>query len=91
MSRISKQARQELIEAVAARYRGGSRADKTLILNEFVRVTHHHRKHALRLLNAPRGSEDASPAKPRRRVYDEAVRQALVVLRRHPTGSAGSA
>ena len=80
MSKISKHARQELITAVATRYREGSKRDKTLILDEFVRVTRHHRKHALRILGSGRAGVDARPVKPRRRVYDEAVSQALIVL-----------
>ena len=50
MSKISKQSPLELIEAVASRYRESNRGDKTLILDEFVRVTKLHRKHALKLL-----------------------------------------
>ena len=80
MSKISKQARQELVAAVATRYREGSKRDKNLILDEFVRVTKHHRKHALRILGSGRAGVEAGPARARRRVYDEAVRQALIVL-----------
>ena len=80
MSEISKQTRVELIESVSNRYREGSRSDKTLILDEFVRITKYHRKHALRLLGGRKGSVADRPAKPRKRVYDEAVRQALIVL-----------
>lgn len=80
MSKISQTARQELIKAVAARYRDGTRSEKTLVLDEFVRITGYHRKHAIRVLS---GSGDAL-ARPVRRsgrkLYDEAVGQALVVL-----------
>lgn len=80
MSKISRTAQQELIKAVAARYRDCSRSEKTLVLDEFVRITGYHRKHAIRVL---RGGGDVV-AKPVRRsgrkLYDEAVGQALVVL-----------
>src|SRR5690606_24652601 len=77
--KVTKRTRLELVEAVAERYRSGSRPEKRQILGEFVAVTGYHRKHAIRLLNAADG-----PRMPRRevrpRVYDEAVREALVVL-----------
>jgi hypothetical protein len=38
--------RRELIEAVAARYRGAGRNQKKEILDEFVKVMGFHRKHA---------------------------------------------
>ena len=40
--------RRELIEAVAARYRAAGRTEKKEILDEFVKVTGFHRKHAIR-------------------------------------------
>ena len=79
MSTVNREARAELTRAVAERYRGSSKDEKTLILNEFVRLTGYHRKHALRVLRkrvptrTPRGVS-------RPCVYDEAVRQVLVVL-----------
>jgi integrase-like protein len=70
--------RKELIEGVGARYRGASMSERTKILDEFVAITGYHRKHAIRVL----GSEpsDNPPARSRNRLYDEAVRQALIVL-----------
>ena len=62
MSRISKEARRELIQAVATRYREGSKCEKTLILDEFVRITGHHRKHAIRILRSRQ--HDQMPANP---------------------------
>ena len=47
--------RRELIDAVAVRYRAAGRDQKKEILDEFVRVTGFHRKHAIRVLKkAPR-------------------------------------
>jgi hypothetical protein len=70
--------RKELIEGVGQRYRTSSGKDKPKILEEFVRLTGYHRKHAIRVLN---GSA-AKPAERRRRerIYDDAVRQALIIL-----------
>ena len=42
--------RRELIDAVAARYRAAGRDQKKEILDEFVKVTGFHRKHAIRVL-----------------------------------------
>ena len=70
--------RKELIEGVGQRYRASSGKDRLKILEEFVRLTGYHRKHAIRVLNC----SVAKPAerRPRERIYDEAVRQALIVL-----------
>ena len=79
MSEISATARRELVQALAGRYRDATVHQTHRILDEFVAVTGYHRKHAIRLLNRRRVW--GGPAKGRRRrVYDEAVRQALVVM-----------
>jgi hypothetical protein len=49
-------------------------------LDEFVAVTGYHRKHAIRILNGSAASAAAVSKRGRLRVYDEAVRQALIVL-----------
>ena len=70
--------RKELIEGVGQRYRASNGKEKPKILEEFVRLTGYHRKHAIRVLNG----HAAEPAqrRPRERVYDEVVRQALIIL-----------
>lgn len=70
--------RDELLEALTARYREASRAEKGRILTEFASVTGYHRKHAARVLRA-RSRPDRSRPRPERRVYDEGVREALIV------------
>ena len=54
MSTISPQARQELVTAVAERYRRSTAAEKGWILDEFVALTGYHRKHAIRVLREAR-------------------------------------
>ena len=78
-SEISKQSRHEVLEALHDRYEKSSRSEKAKILDEFVAITHCHRKHAIRLLTRvePVVQEALRPA---RRIYSEAVREALVVL-----------
>ncbi len=71
--------RHELVRATAERYGRGNRAEKVRILDEFVAITGFHRKHAMRLLrNGP--PTPRSGARPGRRLYDAAVREALIVV-----------
>jgi len=79
---LSLETRQELIEAVAKRYAAAGRQDKSRTLDEFVQVTQYHRKHAIRVLAAAlgEGAEAESARKPAARIYDDAVREALIVL-----------
>ena len=70
--------RKELIEAVGARYRSSPRSERKKILDKFVALTGYHRKHASRTLShEPVGEHDAVA---RNRLYDEAVRQTLIML-----------
>nr|WP_192384302.1 DDE-type integrase/transposase/recombinase [Mesorhizobium silamurunense] len=79
MRRISMATRDELVKVVAKRYARGDRAEKSRILDEFAAVSGFHRKHAMRLLrNGPQAQR--SGPRPERRVYDDAVREALIVL-----------
>src|SRR5215213_11456747 len=78
MRRVSMTTRDELVAAVAERYARSGRSERGRILDEFVAVTGHHRKHAMRLL---RGGDGSAERKARRgRVYDAAMREALIVL-----------
>ncbi len=69
--------RGELKTAIGERYRAAAGRERRRILEEFVRVTGYHRKHALRVLNC---SPSTPVSRSRERLYDEAVRQALTVL-----------
>ena len=79
-SGISAQARWELLQALRERYWEASRREKGRILDEFVAVAKCHRKHAVRLLGRAGEESTAIATAPGRRAYDEAVREALVVL-----------
>jgi len=76
---ISKQTRQEVLEALRQRYQQASKIEKTRILDEFVALADCHRKHAIRLL-AERVPAVDEPPTSARRIYPEAVREALIVL-----------
>ena len=76
---ISRQSRQELTDAIRERYGKASRQEKARILDEFVSLTGYHRKHAIRVLGS--NGRPAPMERPvGKRVYDEAVKEALVVL-----------
>src|SRR5579862_6189076 len=76
---LSVTTRRELIEAVAARYRAAGRQEKKEILDEFVKVTGFHRKHAIRALRKALKQEPPQQRQ-RARIYDEAVREALTIV-----------
>src|SRR5215211_57037 len=80
MRRVSMATRDELVAAVIERYSKGTRAEKGHILDEFVAITGSHRKHAMRVLRGGQANRRSAP-RPERRLYDEAVREALIVLR----------
>jgi hypothetical protein len=77
--KISKQTKSELLEVLRQRYQRAAKTDKIKILDEFVALVGCHRKHAIRLLRANRPLAADAPGLARR-TYDEAVRQALIVL-----------
>ena len=74
-------AKQELLATIRDRYRASSKREKSRILDEFIAVTGHHRKHGIRLLGQSGDDGEQQPAaKKGRRIYDEAVRQAVIVV-----------
>lgn len=79
MRRIGMATRDELVAAVSERYGRASRVERGRILDEFAAVTGLHRKHAVRLLREGMPSRRSGP-RPGRRVYDVAVREALIVV-----------
>ncbi len=79
MGLISMATRDELVAALAGRYATSSRKERGLILDEFAAVSGLHRKHAMRLLRAGQPGGRSGP-RAGRRVYGEAVREALIVI-----------
>jgi hypothetical protein len=71
--------RDELVAALIERYAGCNRTERSLILDEFVAVTKFHRKHATRLLQGGSRGRPSGP-RPGRRIYNDAAREALIVL-----------
>ncbi len=80
MRQVSMTTRDELLAAVKERYRHGQSTEKTRILDEFVAVTGYHRKHAMRVLRREGSAPCTSVSRRSRRVYNDATREALVLL-----------
>ncbi len=78
MGQISMATRDELVVALARRYASSNRQERGRILDEFAAVSGLYRKHAMRLLRAGQPSRQ-SGARPARRLYSDAVREALIV------------
>ena len=66
-------AKRESLATIRDRYRGSSKKDKGRILDEFISVTGHHRKHGVRLLDQSDFGADKPNAVRGQRIYDEAV------------------
>lgn len=78
---ISKHTKEELLTALRQRYSDSSKEGKGRILNEFVAVSGYHRKHAVRLLSGKDRGQTFSETDGRsRRIYDEGVKEALIVI-----------
>src|SRR5476649_81216 len=75
---ISMTTRKVLVAALQLRYSSAAFGDRIKILDEFVALTGYHRKHAIRLMREKASPTQGMPA--RNRLYDEAVREALIVL-----------
>ena len=76
---ISGVTRAEVLIAIRSRYREVPKKDKSRMLDEFVALEGCHRKHAVRLLG--QGENGSTGAVPRgRKIYGEAVREALTVV-----------
>ncbi len=75
---LSLVTRKELIEVLRVRYANTDRDGKQAILDEFVAVSGYHRKHAIRVLGEK--TEANRPPRIGKRIYDEAVLSALIVL-----------
>ena len=74
---VSKMAKQELVATIRDRYQQACKKDKGRILDEFTAITGHHRKHGIRLLSETGDNQGKQVVG--RRIYDEAVREAVIV------------
>ena len=73
-------AKREPLASARARYHEVSKKDKRPVLDEFIAITDHHRKHSIRpLQHASRGNGRTTPLTGRR-LYGEAVPEAAIVV-----------
>jgi hypothetical protein len=79
MKNISKETRAELINSVRCRYLNARKTENATILDEFTDLTGFHRKHAISILNKETTKNDGQ-SRQGIRVYDEAVKQAVIVI-----------
>ncbi len=77
---IIRMAKKELLTTIRGRYEDASKRDKGRILDEFTAVTGLHRKHAIRLLTQSSDEREQQPSLAGRSVYDEAIREAVIVV-----------
>ena len=68
------------LKQLQARYREASKKERGAILDEFVKTTGYHRKHAIGVLNGRRVRAQGPIRRPRRRVYTADVADALEIL-----------
>jgi hypothetical protein len=73
-------AKAALVDSIRSRYYAARKRDKSRILDEFVAITGHQRKYALRLLAAVGDSPASISVARGRRIYESAVKQVLVTL-----------
>ena len=73
-------AKRELLATIRDRYLASSKKDKGRILDEFIAVTGHHRKHGIRLLGQSGDAGEKPSMIKGRHIYDEAVREAVIVI-----------
>jgi hypothetical protein len=68
------------LDQLRRRYRSTSKKERTAILDEFVKTTGYHRKHAIGVLNGQRARKQGPTRRPRRKVYGPDVTAGLVIL-----------
>ena len=73
--------RKELLAALGGRYARASKIEKGAILDEFVALSGYNRKYATRILGNAASPPPAPPTKSPYRIYDEAVKESLIVLK----------
>jgi hypothetical protein len=68
------------LNQLRVRYRQASKKERSIILDEFVKTTGYHRKHAIAVLNGRRKQVPGLIRRPRKKTYGPDVGDALVVL-----------
>ena len=71
---------EKYIERLRARYRQASKKERTAILDEFVKTTGYHRKHAIRVLGRRQARASGPVRRTRKHIYGVEEAQALLIL-----------
>ena len=79
-TQLTRAARTQLARSLRRRYQAASARQKKQILNEFIAVSGYHPKYAVHLLNATEPGAPVRRSRVRPALYDEAAKQALIVL-----------
>jgi hypothetical protein len=74
------QAKAELVDSIRSRYYDARKRDKSRVLDEFVAITGHQRKYALRMFAESQISALASSGSLGRKIYDGAVKEVFATL-----------
>jgi hypothetical protein len=77
---LTHAARIELARSLRRRYQSASSRAKKQILKEFIAVSGYHPKYAIHLLNAADATAPARRGRVRPTIYDDAAKQALILL-----------
>ena len=77
---LTREAKVQLANSLRRRYQAASSREKKIILSEFVAVSGYHQKYAIQLLNAAEPSAPGRRGRVRATLYDDAAKQALIVL-----------
>jgi hypothetical protein len=77
---LTREAKIQLASSLRRRYQTASSRTKKQILSEFVAVSGYHPKYAVHLLNAAEPSAPARRGRVRPTLYDDAAKQALIVM-----------
>jgi hypothetical protein len=79
-TQLTPAARIQLVRSLRRRYQAASSSAKKQILKEFIAVSGYHPKYAIHLLNRADTAVPARGGRVRPTIYDEAAKQALIVL-----------
>jgi hypothetical protein len=79
-TRLTRPARAELTHSLRRRYQEATSGARKQILAEFIAVTGYHPKYAIHVLNASESATSEPRGRVRPSLYDEAAKQALIVL-----------
>ena len=77
---VNRMVIRELLASIQDLSQVASKKHKGRILDEFIAVTGHHRKHGIRLLGQSGDAGDYVPGVKGRRIHDEAVREAVILV-----------